>query len=412
MQNRFHLLVGFFLSLVLITSGCNLSSTTPTPSPSQTPVLPSPTPVYHNYPPDPLTAVSTIKDETFPSNTGDNYQINLYERPFQLDNTYRPDADIASSSLSENGDWYYFSTKVAGVDPATKLMDSPIGFEIDYNQDGRGDFLLWGTLPFSIQWTNTNLQVYADTNHDVGNRTPLRSDAPISVKSDGYETALFSNGSGSDPEAAWVRQSPLDPNELQIAVKKTLINQTSFLWGAWTDFDLGKPVMFDYNDAFTAQEAGSPYASNPNYPLKALYGMDNTCRAAFGFTPTGDEPGLCGAHPISPTLVPVVQPTDTVPAPPQPGSINGVVTILDANGHGTGTNAYPLYLFANSCTGSSINSTTPDSSGNYSFPNLSAGTYCVDLFYSGSPVQPGNPQTVGVSSGNNTTVNFAIVPPG
>jgi hypothetical protein len=57
--------------------------------------------------------------------------------------------------------------------------------------------------------------------------------------------------------------------------------------------------MLDYVDQFTNQQAGSPVRSNPYYPLKALYAIDNTCRQAYGFVPTGYEPQLC------PPIVPV-----------------------------------------------------------------------------------------------------------
>jgi hypothetical protein len=183
---------------------------------------------------------------------------------------------------------------------------------------GRGDFLLWATPPFSTSWTNTDVQVYADTNRDVGNHRPMLSDAPTTLKSDGYETVVVSNGTGQDPEGAWARQSPQDPTALQIAVKKSLINKTAFLFWGWTDFDLGKPTIFDYNDVFTAQEAGSPYTSSPYYPLKALFGMDNTCRVAYGFTPVGNEPGLCGG----------VQPVSTIKVNPTVGAVKTPIIVL------------------------------------------------------------------------------------
>ena len=268
--------------------------------------LPTPATTYSSYPGDPGTILAAVKDESFPSSYGDNFGTNEYERPFQLDNTYRPDADIVAAYIADN-EWYYFTTEVAGVNPASKTLDTPFGFEIDYDGDGRGDFLLWAIPPFAPKWTNSNVQVYADTNRDVGNQDPILSDAPVTLKSNGYETVLVSNGSGSDPEAAWARLSPVSPNTLQIAVKKSLINQLAFLWWAWTDFGVGNPVQFDYNDFYTAQQAGSPYAANPYFPLKALFGMDNTCRVAYGFTPSGNEPGLCGA--IQPTQIPAVIPT-------------------------------------------------------------------------------------------------------
>jgi hypothetical protein len=337
--------------LALLVGACSLPSmigTSPAPAPAAnlpsgqatTPaiaVLGSPTPntvltisfstltptFPGELPGDPSTVVAATKDEAYPATTGDVFSINRYERPYQLDKTYRPDADIAATYIGDNGEWYYFSTEVMGPNPATKTLDTPFGFEIDFDRDGRGDFLLWATPPFSPTWTNTDVQVYADTNRDVGNRRPMLSDAPSTLQSDGYETVVVSNGSGAAPGAAWARQSPQNPNTLQIAVKKSLINQASFLFWGWTDFDLGKATVFDYNDIFTAQQAGSPYPGDPNYPLKELFGMDNTCRVAYGFTPVGNEPGLCGGvQPVSTikviptvgglkTAIPGIKPTNT-----------------------------------------------------------------------------------------------------
>ena len=294
------------------TSNATDAPAAPAPAPTDTtaPLSPALQPTYTSYPGEPPAMLAAVKDESIPSNYGDIYPTNLYERPFQLDKTYRPDADIAASIISADDMWYFFSTEVIDVNPTTKMLDTPFGFEIDFDKDGRGDFLLWGIPPFSTNWTNTNVQVYADTNRDVGNKRAMISDAPFQVKSDGYETNLVSNGAGTDPEAAWTRQSPYSPITLQIAVKKSLINKNAFLWWGWTDFDLGNPILFDYNDVYTAQDAGSPYTASPYYPLKALFGMDNTCRVAFGFTPVGNEPGLCGsAQPTSgPTTAPIKTP--------------------------------------------------------------------------------------------------------
>lgn len=252
------------------------------------------------------------------------------------------------------------------------------------------------------------------------NNSLLLSDAP-NFKGDGYETLLFDHGTGTDPEAAWVRQSPANPTTLQIAVKKTSIGHDSFLWGAWTDFGLASPALFDYNDFFTVQQAGSPYASDPNYPLKALYGMDNTCRVTYGFTPTGHEPGICGA--VQPTKAPTARPTQKpaaqvskTPTPPviQPGSINGIVFFdNDANdvfsAGDEGKNTYELRLYQNgTCSGSAYLGALPAPDGNYNLTNLPAGTWCLQLLYSGTPVHPANPQVVIVPSGGATTINFAI----
>ena len=164
MQKKLFQLSSVIISLTLLISACNLpishpvTGTTPAPvgastnTPASQPVTPpsdsgsSPVPatvipVYITYPSDPSASASTIQDQFFPSNSGDDYQTNLYERPFQLDNTYRPDADIVSVSLSADGQWYYFSTKMSDASPLTKMMDTPFGFELDFDRDGRGEIL-------------------------------------------------------------------------------------------------------------------------------------------------------------------------------------------------------------------------------------------------------------------------------
>jgi hypothetical protein len=77
--------------------------------------------------------------------------------------------------------------------------------------------------------------------------------------------------------------------------------------------------MFDYNDHMTHLQAGDPNLGINLYAIKALSEIDNTCRLAIGFVPTGKEPGLCpvfikhreasGSNPVPPP-----------PPPPPPGS--------------------------------------------------------------------------------------------
>ncbi len=388
-----------------------------------------------SYPTDPSTIVSSMKDEVFPSDYGDDYQINLYERPFQLDNIYRPDADISWSFLADDGGWLYFSAQVMGFNPATYTADAPFGFEIDVDLDGRGDYLLWAQPPFSVDWSNTSAFLAADFNEDVGHLTPMYSDAPIGKGSDGYEVRLAGAGSDGDPQAVWARQAPLDPTYLQIAVKKSVLNEYSFLWWSWTDFGISNEFLMDYNDFFTAAEAGSPFTNNPYFPLGVLYGMDNTCRAAFNFTPLGTEPGLCGGVETGqvpttppgsvPTGVVVLvrqTPTPTQGPPPPPPTTTGIITgfvYWDLNDNGTqdsgetGESSQPVYLYDESCH-VGLTSVMPDSNGAYSFPGLALGTYCVQYappsgYNLGAPGEVVS--GVGVNDVMPSRVDFRILPP-
>jgi hypothetical protein len=73
---------------------------------------------------------------------------------------------------------------------------------------------------------------------------------------------------------------------------------------------------FDYNDHFSQAQAGSPLGGSANYPLKAFFEVDNTCRWVVGFTPTGNEPGICPVAQPTPTftLMPTLTPTVTLKA--------------------------------------------------------------------------------------------------
>jgi hypothetical protein len=431
------------LSMTLLLSACFLPSLTTLPTATSVPpgvviatatsenaaIIPSElppvsfatlTPTYGTYPGEPSGILSAVKDETFPSTFGDDFTTNIYERPFQLDNTYRPDADIAASFISMDEVWYYFSTEVVDINPATKTLDSPVGFEIDFDRDGRGDFLLLATPPFAMNWTTGDVQVYVDTNRDVGNRRPILSDAPPVIKSDGYETVLIANGSGPYPETAWARQSPSSATTIQIAVLKKLINKDSFLWWAWTDFDLAKAALFDYNDSFTAQEAGSPYAASPYFPLKALFGMDNTCRVAFGFTPVGNEPGLCGAvQPTSApataavkTLIPINNPTNTLippkkptntPKPPPPvcSDIQIAAQVTDGSTWDPSWAAGVTLCIGGNCK-------NPDSSG-YAIWYLPAGTYTIKASSPAYGIHP-DQATTKKGCGEKDLIQFVIGP--
>lgn len=458
MKRSPYLFIVSLLSLALSMVACNLSGAGSSPvvtaPPGETSDMPATGVSYISIPSDPSTIAAAVKDEVFPSNYGDNLQVNQYERPFQLDNTYRPDADIIWTFLSDDGDWYYFSTQIVGSNPATATLDAPYGIEIDINRNGRGEFLLWASPPYSTTWTKDNIQIFYDTNNDVGGPQPLLLDAP-GFHGDGYDTLQFDRGSGPDPDAAWVRQAPLDPTYLEMAVKKSAIGYSAFLWNAWTDFDLADPAQFDYNDYYTAEQAGSPYAADPNFPLKALYGMDNTCRVAYGFTPVGDEPGLCSGDVTSiptsdssggntgvPVLVhgPTLTPTrpsggqqpgggqpgggqpgggvTATPPPPSGGSISGQI-FIDNNINGvfdpgeTATNSYSIELFHNGdCSGAPYGSyvTTPE--GTFTINNLYPSTWCVRVYVPGYTVLPGNSQSGAVPAGGTLYLNYAVQPPG
>ena len=101
--------------------------------------------------------------------------------------------------------------------------------------------------------------------------------------------------------AAFARIDPLDELGVEFALSKALFESPAeFLWGAWADNGLRDPAQFDYNDRMGSSSAGSPLRG-ADYPVKALYNLDNTCRLPYGIPQTGSHPGECKIG-IQPTL--------------------------------------------------------------------------------------------------------------
>ncbi|MHC1782712.1 MAG: hypothetical protein AB9891_08135 [Anaerolineaceae bacterium] len=299
---------------------------TDTPVPSATPEPPtftptvSPTVVHLTQPGVPPYRTSYLWDRDS-SNTasqnrpsgGDDYSRNLYERPFSAEaqDHYYPDIDIQEGSLSIGGGWVYTAIRIKGPDPESLKMDGTYGVEIDLNQDGRGDLLVLAGSPEN-NWSTDRVQVWQDSNVNVGGSSPMKADPP--QKGDSYETLVFDSGQGPDPDAAWAMVSGQAANTVLLAFKFSLINNDSqFMWGVWADRGLKNPAWFDYHDQFTAAEAGSPLPGVPNYPSKAIFAVDNSCRWAVGFSPNGQEPGICPVPPTPTPIPPTAVPPTTIP---------------------------------------------------------------------------------------------------
>jgi hypothetical protein len=331
---------------------------------------------------------------------GEYYQINFLERPFNANSmdTYFPDLDIKEASLARGGGWVYVTIKLVGQRSGGGLQGT-YGAELDLNLDGRGDWLILATAP-GASWSTDRVKVYQDSNRDVGDGSPNLSDPP--QNGDGYETLVFDQGLGSDPDAAWARVAPGDANSAQIAFKYSLIgSDAEFLWGAWADQGLVNPGWFDYIDHFSHEEAGSPISGLPQYPLKAVAELDNTCRWPVGFNAVGDEPGVC---PVPATATPTIV----------PGRISGKV-FHDGNGDlvyqsgEIGIEGARVRLRSGTCgsPGGTIADTETNSSGNYSFSGLAPGDYCVDVPSDPTRyVDKSGPATVELDEGESGHANF------
>lgn len=224
---------------------------------------------------------------------GDDYNNNVLERPFTSEvMVYQGGIDIIRVNLKVGPTWTYAIIYLAENLPTSGTMK--YGLELDLDENGRGDYLIQTSLPTSLEWNVENVQVYEDRDNDVGGIIPMKNDPPDDSLN-GYETLIFDSGEGDDPDLAWVRRNPDELNSLQIAYKTELIGNTGYMWSAWADDGLQALDLRDYHDHFTEESAGSPYPGRWTYPIKRVYSFDSTCRSYFGFTPKGNEPGLCGS---------------------------------------------------------------------------------------------------------------------
>jgi len=289
--------------------------------PTDTPLVPTPTVVHVVFPANPGGTTSFMTDRSSAAlagerrSIGDNLDTNLLERPFTANvMDYRGYLDINRGELSIGAPWIYVTFYLEQAPPAG--TPAFYGVEVDIDIDGRGDWMIVGAAPPTTDWTTNGVRVLRDTNNDVGAAHPMASDAPSG--GNGYDELVFDQGQGSDPDAAWIRLAPGSATQVQVAFKYMVIGSpNTWTWGVWADEGVNKPEWLDYNDHFTAAEAGSPTSGTSNYPIKALAAVDNSCRWAVGFTPVGTEPGIC---PVPPTPTPTSTPT-TAPVDRQPPSV-------------------------------------------------------------------------------------------
>jgi len=237
-----------------------------------------------------VTSVDTASEGRAPY--GDLYKSNLFERPFMQDMTYVADLDIVSYNLAYDEKFFYVSIELVGSNPNNSLGLN-YAVELDTDADGYGDYIIIGRPPHSATWSTDNVQVVQDTDHDTGGLSAEKTDGPL--PGNGYDTVIFDGGRGenvADLDLAWMRVNAGPKATVQFAFKRGLAG-TRFIYGVLADGGLKSIEDLDYVDRFSEEEAGSPVRDEKYFPLKALYGVDNVCREAFGFTGTGQEPQRC-----------------------------------------------------------------------------------------------------------------------
>ena len=227
--------------------------------------------------------------------SGDRFTFTRFERPFnsQTMDEYYSAIDILSGQLFEDDLWIYVAITLKSDEASRELIGS-YAFEVDLNLDGGGDWLILASNPVSTEWNTNNVEAWFDTDDDVGGDVPTTTDEKP-VAGTGYETQIFRSGEGDDSDLAWVRISPSDSNTVQLAVKRDILQGNQrFLVGLWAGQDDLDPALFEFSDTFTHEQAGAAVTELEYfYPIKEVSALDNTCRMAVGFQPTGSEPGLC-----------------------------------------------------------------------------------------------------------------------
>jgi hypothetical protein len=210
---------------------------------------------------------------------------------------YEPALDILWSQAGKSDPWIYLKVKVD--DLSNMPQGFKAGFELDTNLDSRGNYLLFVQQPTSTSWSTDGVQVWQDTNGDVGGSQPFHYDT---AKGNGYETKVFDSGSGTDPDLAWARISPSDPNVVEFALKASLLpNQNIFGWWAWVGLDSVTPSSFELVDH---DQDGQTWS------------VDNTCSWVFGQKPAaGELANQCAivlpTPTVTPTNLPGYRPTHT-----------------------------------------------------------------------------------------------------
>jgi hypothetical protein len=320
----------FVLLLVLALSlcSCNLPAATTTPTatiipeqPTSTPVestvtiVPSEVPqeptaspvpeiVHKDLPGAPLGKVLQTVHDQVDENTasqkqafgGDDFRNGKYERPFDQKMNYLPEADLVTVFLSrEDPLWVYILFKVNKPFSGQAGGNTHYMLEIDTDIDNRGDLLVVTGTPKSTEWSTESVQILTAPDLNVGGVTVVKPDETLN-EGRGYFEEIFNDGKGNDPDLAWSRLSKDDPAIVQLAFKNTLTGgeKGKFIWLPWSDAGMLDWSLFEFNDHFTFSQAGYPLKEDAqNYPIKALWGVDNTCRIPSNFTSMGYMPGLC-----------------------------------------------------------------------------------------------------------------------
>lgn len=199
----------------------------------------------------------------------DNWSINLLERPVSSDlSEFYHYLDILNAKAGQSDEWLFFMIDLFGAGFPEDGTPFTYYMELDTDQDGRGDYLIAVTDLdlYTTDWSVTGVRVFEDQNKDVGGGTAIRPDS--SSSGDGYDTVLFDQGLGDDPDLAWARHNPDHYSQIEFAVKKSLVGgRTNLMWWAGAMLDAFDAQSFDLVDSSSAD---------------TLYPIDTTCGWILG----------------------------------------------------------------------------------------------------------------------------------
>ena len=309
MNKALHMRCSWLIVPLLLTAlACGLGTPTPEPTvppPAAPPVeipLPTSTPQFQGVVPIDLPAerkdhagdVDASVDAARQAVTaGDVFVHGLYERPLNADtmDMYFPYIDIIDVQGFQDDTWGYATITLKDNDSSGGL-GAQYGVELDLDRDGRGDWLIRASNPGSTEWSTLGVRAWQNTDGDIGGVAVMTADSKP-LGGNGYESLVFDEGKGALTDGAWARIKADDSRTLEIAFKLSMLGSPAhYAMSAWAGTTLD-PAMFDHHDHMTHLDAGSPNPGYEVYPLKAMAEIDNTCRLAVGFSPTGKEPGLC-----------------------------------------------------------------------------------------------------------------------
>jgi hypothetical protein len=209
----------------------------------------------------------TVGDTVIVSPGCDRWDYNKIERPFEdTFINYSPQSDISRAQIGYDEAWFFAQAITyfgEVVDP--QPMNGTYGIELDTNLDGRGDILILADQPGS-EWDVAGVQVWQDIDNTVGADTPVVADEDN--PDGGYDEMIFDAGVGDDPDLAWARIAPNDPNIAQIAFKRSLGGtKQQFSWIMWAGLIDFVPPAFDLVDTYNRED---------------IYAFDNTCSWTYG----------------------------------------------------------------------------------------------------------------------------------